>query len=558
MKRKATIFALLLSLVLLTAVVYGSSRAESSVLMGCEIITAQQAQRLMEGKELVQCSKLLFCGSEIQYSAELEGFLITQDLEFAFGSGVLAPLSGELFAVEGPQENVLQMLWVDDTAYSLIDIIATNLPVMYLSTDEPYDVYENWPDNCASAENVGLPVDNETEHYASWSLQDMAGGMPRIKSGLLSFHLRGATTLLYPKKSMRLHLLNESGSAAKVQLLDMRTDNDWILNAMYTDSLKVREQLAMEVWNNMAAANGTLHDSGSSLRPIELIINGQYCGIYGLQEPLDAKQVGINTDTDYLYHSIHIGTINGQNYEAFGEIYPEGPLGTVSSYPVNAEGSPWRKLLNYSNALYWSCASNRWVDMDIAASICDLDNQVDFYLWKQFCNATDHTVKNTSYVAYRDITAFDKLRFVRIPWDDNYTFGLSYAPDIGLELTNYNTVWPQNEMLLDVIYYGLFITQPQQTAQYLAQRWQVYANDALNAEKVARRAEEIYEQVSKGGALQRDLARWPRTPQYDSIETLCEGILERGEYMQTYITSVLEDPDGEYMRILHQLATALR
>jgi hypothetical protein len=64
--------------------------------------------------------------------------------------------------------------------------------------------------------------------------------------------IRGKTSQMFPKKGWNLSLVKENNSPYKTTLFGLREDDDWKLNALYPDGTKVREALAMELWNEMA------------------------------------------------------------------------------------------------------------------------------------------------------------------------------------------------------------------------------------------------------------------------------------------------------------------
>ena len=65
-------------------------------------------------------------------------------------------------------------------------------------------------------------------------------GVHDVISEKCRFHIRGASSRFYDKKSYKLQLLNKKGDKKSKSLLGMRKDDDWVLNAMAFDPARTR------------------------------------------------------------------------------------------------------------------------------------------------------------------------------------------------------------------------------------------------------------------------------------------------------------------------------
>ena len=107
--------------------------------------------------------------------------------------------------------------------------------------------------------------------------------------------VRGKTAASYPKKSYAIEFCDTMGEELDVSLFDMRSDGDWILDAMYIDHSRMRNRLCTDIWN---AYNRIPHISdepeamnGTRGLFVEVFLNGEYNGIYCLTERIDRKQL---------------------------------------------------------------------------------------------------------------------------------------------------------------------------------------------------------------------------------------------------------------------------
>ena len=62
---------------------------------------------------------------------------------------------------------------------------------------------------------------------------------------------RGATSLRYEKKSFTVKLLDENGENLDANVLGIRNENDWILDAMAIDRIRMRNRVCFDLWIEM-------------------------------------------------------------------------------------------------------------------------------------------------------------------------------------------------------------------------------------------------------------------------------------------------------------------
>ena len=66
---------------------------------------------------------------------------------------------------------------------------------------------------------------------------------------IAAFKYRGASSSNYPKRSYAIKLRDENGNSVDRKLLGYRSDNNWILDAMYIDLACMRNRVATDLWN---------------------------------------------------------------------------------------------------------------------------------------------------------------------------------------------------------------------------------------------------------------------------------------------------------------------
>jgi hypothetical protein len=108
--------------------------------------------------------------------------------------------------------------------------------------------------------------------------------------GSIAIEVRGESAQMFPKKSFLLETRNALGQNNNVSLLDMPRENDWILYAPYSDKSMLRNTVTFKLGDK------TGH-YGSRTAYCELVLNGQYHGVYVLMERIkrDSGRVDIAT-----------------------------------------------------------------------------------------------------------------------------------------------------------------------------------------------------------------------------------------------------------------------
>jgi spore coat protein CotH len=96
-------------------------------------------------------------------------------------------------------------------------------------------------------------------------------------NGKTMIHFRGSSSKNFEKKSFTLETRDASSNTLDVSLLGMPAESDWVLTASYTDKTLMRNLLSQTIFGQMG------HYS-PRFKNVEVIINNEYQGVYGLTE----------------------------------------------------------------------------------------------------------------------------------------------------------------------------------------------------------------------------------------------------------------------------------
>lgn len=356
--------------------------------------------------------------------------------------------------------------------------------------------------------------------------------------GILS--VRGKTSQMFPKKGWNLDLIKENGEPYKTSLFGLREDDDWKLNALYPDATKVRESLAIELWNEMAAQTESALDTGTEMAYFELMLESDYHGIYGAMEQLDYKQFSMDKAEDVIYKSyawpregnIDEKALNGA-YDYCGHLIKNGNREITENL--------WTPLAEYVEASGFktedlSCDTDRLYEY--IQSHMNIDNVLNTDLFVQMLYAFDNKYKNLYLNA--DMMDDGNYTLWKVPWDLNYSFGDRYDVESSA-LTRYSLEWAWEIMPEFMLTETLLESGNQEFIKLLNQKWEELSKSTFSLENIQRIASEKMDLLISSGAFARDEMRWPDGPHDSSIEPILEFHSSRLVFLEEHYTSYLNE-----------------
>ncbi len=377
----------------------------------------------------------------------------------------------------------------------------------------------------------------DTEHSGDW-----------VTKSLTTSTLRGNTSLSYEKKSLRLKLKEqkEDGSIKKADknLLGIRKDDDWILNSLYADNSRIRDKLAMELWQEVGAENNPYGKKfGVTGEYVEVIVNGGYAGLYLLTHPVDRKQLGMDKVSIQLQSGEEvIERIYKKKYSApwiSGYFVGELPDSEQADYrggfylkgdTVLGNEEEWKPLYDLAVCMEME-------DGDFAeriGEITDISNLVDNWLFFQAIAGFDNENKNIYYISRRKETGSYGYF---IPWDMNISFGALYA-----ENEFYCTESMKEVESIVKFQPGTRVVEldAQGAAALAADKWSRWRSGAFSTEQIYAHMDAILEQIVNSGAMEREKTRWPNGNAGEDITFMKEFTKKRLEFVDAYIEELTE------------------
>ena len=345
---------------------------------------------------------------------------------------------------------------------------------------------------------------------------------------------RGSTSAFYEGKRNYRLTLTEEGTPLKRSLLGLRKDDDWLLDGMYGDLSRLRNRMAMELWDSFyrlpwTDASGAIHGSMA-----ELWFDGSYKGLYALNERLDRKQLGLSGEGGRIYKTFNpsMDGVDLTDFEQADLTLPDEESATWYNVELNWKGS---------EGASWDCFTDfrRFVaeaDDDLFAAqvdrYLDLDNCADYYLFINMLGCTDNMCKNMVFCV-RDVREDGRLYL--IPWDLDACMGRLYdnqPASADVVCTN-----------------GLFERLKRLPAfnELLKQRYAELRNGALSPASVRQAMTKYTELYEASGVIEREQERFTVYRNALTGEEIPLSLREEWDYMLTWLEQRYEWLDGIYL-----------
>ncbi len=359
-----------------------------------------------------------------------------------------------------------------------------------------------------------------------------------VESKTIGVEYRGGTSQALPKKSFRIEFWTDTTGTdtENIKLLHMRKDDDWNIQAMYNEPLRLRSKVNTKLWKYI----DTLYyiedepDAKNSIEQayIELFLNNEYRGVYALSERIDRKQLKLK---------------KFKNNEIKGELYKGKSWGDATLFtglpPYSNDTTLWggfeykypRQYINWEN-LY------DFVDFVVNEDSInfyqeyhnrfDIDNAVNYFIFLNFLRALDNIGKNIFIARYKQ-----DAPYFYVPWDLDATLGMFW--DGSLDNNHYG-------ILKNGFYERLLLDhEPLGFLNKLQTKWRILRAGIITKDSIVKRFETEYNYLMSNGVYERESIAWGDTNNfsYDHIQYLSNWLGNRLAYLDTKfnnLTSVIE------------------
>lgn len=108
---------------------------------------------------------------------------------------------------------------------------------------------------------------------------------PAAVSSTITIRMRGNSSRAFDKPGYAIKLITEAGKNNPQQIMGMDAHHDWVLHGPFIDKTLMRNYM----WYNIA---GEIMDYAPNVRFCEVMLNGEYQGVYVMTESITAGEQG--------------------------------------------------------------------------------------------------------------------------------------------------------------------------------------------------------------------------------------------------------------------------
>lgn len=385
-----------------------------------------------------------------------------------------------------------------------VEELKTHLPLVVIDTPEeiPGSAY-------LGEERTEYTLSSEGDTYimAQMKIMDRQDRYNQVSdeaqlASQIKIRVRGYSSRWFEKKSYAVKTIDETGEYKNLPVMGMEKHHEWALNGPYLDKSLMRNYLAMNL-------SGELMDFAPDVRFCELILNGEYKGLYVMMETVTrgngradiAKPDNTRNVTGYVIEldNAAVEPVTAlDNFTKYAAVLKERAFFDIV-YPGNQNLTPQlksyieRDVSAFEKALYsFDYDSDRY---GYPAKL-DVDEFVKYFIIMEVFMQYD--VGKRSVYFYKDING----RFKPCVWDFNNSLGNS---DINDDLDDYQIT-------------GFFSTQApwfwmmlkeEDFIEQIIQEYQRLRKGSLKDENLEKYIIETVDYL--GSAIDRNYAVWGYT-----------------------------------------------
>lgn len=414
-----------------------------------------------------------------------------------------------------------------DATVARASVEFTFLPVVVLNTSADCNGTDYTPSNIRV-------IDPATTDYA-----------PVLNS---TSRYRGATAQGFQKKAFAVKLKDAEGESMDWSYFGLREDNNWILDAMAVDVARMRNRVSTDLWNAFStrpyyADEEPEMNPGTRGRFVEVVLNGNYHGLYCMTEKLDRKQLKLKK----------IKQEDGEPDKIRGVLYKSGQWSyeVFMGHESDSRVFPHRAPSAYNNnAMEWCGFEMDYPDLDDDESIDwgPLYNAIDFvatssdtefaneyqqwfdmpvwrdyYLFLDVILATDNHGKNMFLMNYNISDENYGQLMTLAPWDLDGTWGRRWdgSNNTTAATSDFDGMVWQHEHGQLGLFHRLQQTAGTQKAweESLAERYADLRPTAFNPDSLKLRFTSYYDLMYESGAVRRETRRWAESDKPADITT---------------------------------------
>lgn len=388
--------------------------------------------------------------------------------------------------------------------------------------------------------------------------------LPLAYEGFVGIEFRGASSQSFLKKGYGLETRKEDGSNRNVVLFGMPKENDWILHGPFSDKSLIRNALAYKL-------AGEIMPYAPRTQFCELMINGNYRGVYLFTEKIKVDKGRINIDKLQMAENagdsltggyiIKIDKTAGSVTEGWSSSYPPMSGAIQRTYYQYHSPSPDDMTFNQRNYIrgFITDFENTMAGENFADSLMgyrayiDPISFIDFILLNEMCKNVD-AYRLSTYL-YKDLDSVDPLLKAGPVWDFNLGFGnvdFCAGPSPQGWVMDYNSICPQDGYLIQ--FWWPKLLKDDDFGRQLIERWRELRTNEWSDNRIEACMDSLVESVAEGQV--RNFVRWRILGEYVWPNAFIgDTYSEEIQQLRTWMTARLEWMDSSIGNLNRYLPT---
>lgn len=351
--------------------------------------------------------------------------------------------------------------------------------------------------------------------------------------------LQGNSSLQHPKKNFTIKLYKNETRTIKAnkEFKNWGAHNNFVLKADYIDILHARNVVSAKLWSKVVQSRSDYDMLPDGIKnspnngaidgfPVQVYINGEYCGLYCWTIPKCDWMVGM--DSSNPNHALLSAEFNDN-----GDIaYQYNPCNFNALWDGNSDyfdveiGTNDTILVSSLNRVISAVMNG---DKTTLEQVLDIQGAIDYFIFQTIILGTDGLAKNML------LTTYDMTKWYLCPYDMDATFDLDWAGDILEEYDRIPPYYPYNNRYSSLLTCIMDGYNNEYKARYFELRKSVlsYSSIINEFEKyIATYGEDIYIQ---------DTINFPAIPSvYDNtLNSLRTFVKDRLNYLDDYYGQVI-------------------
>jgi len=387
-------------------------------------------------------------------------------------------------------------------------IIFTCLPLVQIYSDN----------SLTSSYSMGRMVVTEPENFVPSEIM------------LTELRTRGYYAAQQPKKSYGIKLKDtDATTSLHRSFFGLRTDNNWVLDAMYNDPARMKNRLSTDFWLDFSTRPYYANQepdlvNGTRGHFVEVFLNDAYDGLYCMTEKIDRQQLDVKKlveatpTTPVIQRGSVVKADDWSDATWFGLTSRRGYLSTPTSnaeswyrfdvkYPDVAEGEPF-DWTNLSDAVEVVTYHTAVATFETKVADYDMPVFLDYYLFMELLLLTDNHGKNF-FVSCYDQTVSPKISLT--PWDLDSSWGRFWNGTAGDRMSasqSFEDFISSYVPRQSTLYKRLMETNVWGFNDKLKTRYKELRGTYFDLNKIMQRFENNNALFQKSGVDKREMTRW--------------------------------------------------